>query len=265
MTPMTPLAIRMRRRSALLRARRGFSLVELTIVIGVIIILVSLVLAVSTIVIAKNEERSTASTLAILDAAVKEWERQVDHRVTFPQSLAESNATGTTWDIPWDPALNTISGSAESSLPAIYKTTQSGEPNFLEFQRFVWLVELITQQPDCREMLAKIPEDSFHRIRVPSGSTYVYYNLKEITDAWGTPLLAVFPGRDWTSSDAANLQDLDGTIKTPLEQSLGLSCRNKQVLFVSAGADQKFLNASATTEDERADNIYSYGQQEGTQ
>lgn len=53
-------------RRGVVATRRGFSLVELTIVIGVIIILVALVLAVSTIVIAKNEERSTR-TLTLLD------------------------------------------------------------------------------------------------------------------------------------------------------------------------------------------------------
>jgi type II secretory pathway pseudopilin PulG len=245
------------------RARRGFSLVELTIVIGVIIILVALVLAVTTAVLAKNEERTTRATLAILDAAIKEWERQVDRRVTVPFSLAEGN-TGN-WDVPWDPNLQSIQPAPalpEGQLPAIYRITSGAEPNFLEFQRTIWLLELIAQQPTVRDVITKIPEDSFRRIRVPQGSNFIYFTLKEVVDGWGTPILAVFPGRDWTSADPVALRDTDGTIRTALEQSLGVSCRNRQVMFVSAGPDQRFNDVPATGDvDERADNIYSYGQE----
>lgn len=240
------------------RFRRGFSLVELTIVIGVIIILVALVLAVTTAVLAKNEERTTRATLAILDASIKEWERQVDRRVTVPN---DGSSAGT-WDVPWDPLLTPNPPPGEGQLPAIYRITSGAEPNFLEFQRTIWLLELIAQQPTVRDVMTKIPEDSFRRIRVPQGSNFIYFTLKEVVDGWGTPILAVLPGREWTSADAAALRDDDGTIRTALEQLLGVSCRNRQVMFVSAGPDQRFNNVAATGDvDERADNIYSYGQE----
>lgn len=244
-------------------ARRGFSLVELTIVIGVIIILVGLVLAVTTILISKNEERTTRATMAILDAGMKEWERQVDRRVTVPANAAEG-ATGN-WDVPWDPNLQSIQPAPalpEGQLPAIYRVTQAQGPDFLEFQRTVWLLELIAQQPTVRDVLSKIPEESFQRIRVPQGAGFIYFTLKEVVDGWGTPIIAVFPGREWVTGDPPGLRDLDGTIRTAMEQALNMSCRNRQVMFVSAGPDQKFFDASGTAViDERADNVYSYGQE----
>lgn len=76
----------------------------------------------------------------------------------------------------------------------------------------------------------------------------------------------VFPGRLWVTGDAEQA-DLDGTIRSVSEDSGSVNppafgvCRNRQLLFVSAGPDGKFTDDAATPEiNERADNIFSYGQ-----
>ena len=67
------------------RARAaGFSLIELLVVIGIIVLLASLVLAVSGSVIRANEERATRNTLTVLDTATEEYERTLDRRIWMP-------------------------------------------------------------------------------------------------------------------------------------------------------------------------------------
>ena len=55
--------------------RGGFTLIELLVVIGIIVLLASLVLAVSGSVIRASEERATRNTLEILNTATEEFER----------------------------------------------------------------------------------------------------------------------------------------------------------------------------------------------
>lgn len=239
--------------------RRAFSLVELMIVIAIIVVLAGLVLAVGTIVVAKNEERVTKNILSMLDAAEKEWERQADRSITF-QNLAEAGV----WDVATDPKLDLLSGQPEGGLPEPYKSR-------LEAQRTVAALEVISREGTVRDVLAKLPpvgkEESFRRIRkaLPN-NTFQYFDLKEVIDGWGNPIYMVFPGRLW-AGPLDGVQDLDGTIRSDQEKLvLGAGakaqCRNRQVLFVSAGPDGILVDAPATTSvNEAADNVYSYGQE----
>ena len=63
--------------------KKGFTLLELLIVIGIIVIVASLVLAVSSSVVRASEERATRNTLEVLNMAAEEYERTVDRRITF--------------------------------------------------------------------------------------------------------------------------------------------------------------------------------------
>lgn len=240
--------------------RRGFSLLELMIVVAIIVILVGLTLAVITPILVKNEERTTRNILTQLDAAVEEWERSVDRRVTFQNATADTG----NWDIPFNPDLNAAFSVAENTLAAPFNSS-------LPDQRTVFLLQIMGQQPNTRDLLAKIPSQYFHNTKLvnPTPSSGEFSSIKGAFDAWGTPIVAIFPGRDYGANEQASvIKDLDGTIRcvcengtTPTTSGWGV-CRNRRVLFVSAGPDQSFVDiASTTTVDERADNIYSYGQE----
>ena len=53
--------------------KKGFTLLELLIVIGIIVIIASLVLAVSSSVVRASEERATKNTLEVLAASEPRW------------------------------------------------------------------------------------------------------------------------------------------------------------------------------------------------
>ena len=232
------------------RPAAGFSLLELTIVIGIILLLAALVVAVSTAVIAANEKRNTQNTLAVLDAAIKEWERQVDRPVSFQNATGETGA----WDIVLDPTI------ASLGIPAAV-TQYNGTGDLQKHRRrTVALIELLARQPDVETVLARLPEDTFRRVRTAT-TPVQFSNAKEAIDAWGNPIIAIFPGRAFRTGDTGNA-DLDGSIRTVSENASPRTCQNRQVLFVSAGPDGAFTdNGSTAGVDESADNLYSYGEE----
>ncbi len=64
-------------------ARLGFTLVEMMVVIGVLVLLMGILVAVYPMVTARAESSETKSTLTLLDTAMKEWELTADRRITF--------------------------------------------------------------------------------------------------------------------------------------------------------------------------------------
>ncbi len=245
------------------RPAAGFSLLELTIVIGIILLLAALVVAVSTAVIASNEKRNTQNTLAVLDAAMKEWERQVDRPVTFqnpgplpPQPPPDPIGAGNNYDVLGNPTI------ASLGIPAAVTSYNGDEELPKHRRRTTALLELISKQPDVEAILARLPEGTLRRIRT-STSPVQYSNAKEVLDAWGAPIIAVFPGRAKRSDESALVvPDLDGSIRNASEYASPRACRNRQVLFVSSGPDGILTDIPATGGvDESADNLYSYGQE----
>lgn len=232
------------------RTAAGFSLLELTIVIGIILLLAALVVAVSTAVIASNEKRNTQNTLAVLDAAMKEWERQVDRPVSFQNATGETGA----WDIVLDPTL------ASLGIPAAV-TAYNGTGDLQKHRRrTVALIELLAKQPDVETVLARLPEDTLRRVRTPT-TPVQYANVKEAIDAWGGQIVAIFPGRAFRTGDSGT-PDADGSIRTVSENASPRFCQNRLVLFVSAGPDGILVdNGSTAGIDEAADNLYSYGEE----
>lgn len=75
-------------------AVRGFTLLELLIVVGIIALLAGIVLAVSAAVLRRSEVRSMEAAMALLDQAVGEFEKARDQKITF-SAPATLRAPGT--------------------------------------------------------------------------------------------------------------------------------------------------------------------------
>ena len=226
---------------------RAFTLVEMTIVIGIIILLAGLTLAVSVSVIQGSEVRQTELTIRLLDAAVQEWEAQADRQVTYGID-----------DQP-DPD-DDVYEVYEIREPVFPVTTLEGE---LVTNK---LMAIILRSQGSRQILAQI-DPEFTRFgtvdhdddpATPAVETLI------VTDAWGSALSAVLPGRVWVASDFGNfdyVRNPDGSIQTATETICGV-VNSRQVCFVSAGPDEQLgdLDPDATQDqqDLARDNLYSY-------
>lgn len=255
----------------------GFTLLEMLVVIGIIVLLASLVLAVSGSVIRASEERSTRNTLEILNSATEEYERTLDRRVSYqsatnggsPADIAASQTVR--YDVVSAPATPPVgSGVATwAALAAPYPSvTGPGLPAYSvrPFQRTVHLIWALTQSPASASIMQKIPESSFRGVR-PSGTSAGFTGVRHAVDAWDTPIIAIFPGREANSNglvDPANNIDADGTIKCDSETAtatnggLGISCKNRKILWASAGNDSRFTTQTGTVYSPSTDNLYSY-------
>lgn len=255
--------------------RRAFTLLELLVVIGIIVLLAGLVLAVSSSVIRASEERATQNTLTVLDTALEEFERTLDRKVTY-RSAAYSGytqdaaaASGLRYDVesspPAAPAGSGITGWTGLAQPYAAAITPAGLPAYsnLPFRRTVHLIWAMTQTPSSAAVMAQLPDSVFRGVR-PSGTSAGYTAVRHCIDSWETPIIAVFPGREATANDAAAIVDVDGTVKSDSEwatvQQGGYraSCKDRRVLFVSAGNDARLTQQNGANYEPSADNLVSY-------
>lgn len=204
------------------RARSsGFTLIELVVVLAVILVLVGLVLAVSSILIKRSEVQQTESALAILSAAVDEFEQSRARPLTYGTRNSPANAR---YDIP---ELTNV--------------------NYAHVILFV-LDRLATHGPS-RDMISKIDGSLFRtastQIPNPTGGyppTEFWWGplpRMELVDPWDTRIAVIFPGRPWVPGDDPNLKDLDGTIRTADEQG-NTPCVNRKIRFISSGPDRQY-------------------------
>ncbi len=234
-----------------MRPARGFSLVEMTVVIGIVVLLAGLTLSAGTAVVRNAEQRSTATALALLDTAVREWELQADRKLRWwqqyyddPSSSAGSDVSSLTREVL---ILTEI-------LEAI-KHTETAQQILGQIDP-----ELVYQYRDATAPWLDEPMEMFQvNNRFIGGLT--------ILDAWGTPIYATHPGSLWMSDPPVSFldweRDPDGTIRTYNEEHYGIA-PNRRIVFVSAGPDQRFgLPTEFSAPDEqqiraaRLDNIYS--------
>jgi prepilin-type N-terminal cleavage/methylation domain-containing protein len=216
--------------------RRGFSLLELMIAIGIIVVLASLSLVAIQAVTAGSEARETRNVMTLLDNAVQEWERANDRSISYGVQGQPPHAVyPPRYDISERPA-------DEASL------------------LITDLVLLLQRQQASKDALARIPND-FLKIR----ESNPLKGSPTVVDPWSNEsraIVVVFPGRKRIPSDPSTIeQDEDGTIRTPIEAIAGF-CRNGRIFFVSAGPDGRFgdVGAGVSTTDykDAIDNIYSY-------
>ena len=222
------------------RIARGFTLVEMVIVIGVIILLAALTLSVSVAVVEGSEVRQTENTIRLLTVAIQEWEAQADRQVTY--------------GIKDEPYGNE---QYEIEQPAIMDQQSARDAT-------AWLFAIISRPTSVKPILAQVDPDFVQPIDFTVPDTNIVLATLEFSDAWGNPIVAVFPGRTWVDGDDINysyMRDSDGTILTPVERVCG-GTTNRQICFVSAGPDGVFGDLDPASPDYApelaGDNVYSY-------
>ncbi len=255
--------------------RRGFTLLEIVVVISLILFLVGLTLTVGVTVIERSEITQTENTMRLLDMALQEWEAAADRKLSWGKDTMPF--PGSTYDLQGDPA--SLYGS--SSTEDIFIISE--------------LLDTVARPGQVKDIIAKIDPEFVHTYEPgPPYPSWIQNPSQEsavddkwgvmhgppglppslppslvILDAWGTPIYPTHPGPIWHAAASAGRDD-DGTMRIENETFYGIAV-NRQICFVSAGPDGKF-GADGDTEfpdlsgdelDEamrkaRADNIYSY-------
>ena len=211
--------------------------------------------------------------VAVLAILEQEYERTMDRRLTY-QSAANLG-------FPADPAatqtvrfdVNTLPGTiagypAWTTLARPYSSLSApGLPHYSTrpFLRTAQLISLLTQSPSSAAIMQKIPDSVFRGVQPLNGA--IPTAVRHVVDAWDTPIIAIFPGREANSNgivDPATNVDADGTIKCDSEWAsaqnggMQLSCKNRKILWVSAGNDSRFITLTGSTYSASTDNLYSY-------
>ncbi|MHC5047299.1 MAG: hypothetical protein ACYTGY_12175, partial [Planctomycetota bacterium] len=125
-----------------------------------------------------------------------------------------------------------------------------------------WLLAIISRPASVKQILAQVGPEFVEPIDFTDPNDNVLATF-EFTDAWDSPIVAVFPGRTWVNGDDTNFsyyRDTDGTIRTPLEDVCG-GATNRQICFVSAGPDGEFGDLTQPPDTDAfkqaKDNVYS--------
>lgn len=207
--------------------RGAFTLVELMVVIGIIVLLVGLTITVSAAVSRQSKDRQVQTILKLLDVAVTEWESAAGRPITWG---TDGNPSG-----------------------AVYDLQESADPS----KQLSVLYQRISATDAARTILAQIDPDRLRR-QTPD-------EPPELRDPWDHPIYLIHPGRVADPSvfpgDLLAVKDIDGTIRTEAEKAYGIA-EGRRILFVSAGPDGEFGNLDDTVPEHdpepAADNVYSF-------
>ena len=255
--------------------------------IGIIVIIASLVLAVSSSVVRASEERATKNTLEVLNMAAEEYQRTVDRRISYRSAAVASGIAqdptvlaGSTPPVPLRYDVDTAplvppagtGVTAWTSLATPYSSAAGGLPAYspLPFQRTAALIGFMSESPTCAVLMQKLPDAIFRGIK-PNANSASFTAVRHCVDAWDTPIIAVFPGRDARrvadatgAADNPNFIDKDGTVKCdsewglPTAGGMQVSCKDRRILFMSAGNDSRFTAVTGGVYSLSNDNLYSY-------
>ena len=255
--------------------KRGLTLIELVVVVGIVLILVALVTSSVSSVISRAEERKTRTAMSLFQLAIKEYESSTGRRLTMSARNNISNSQGRPFDmrraelhafttaeisrvlLRHQPSAD-ILGRIDPSLIGILRTgTQT--PSWLPSG----LVNPACSEPDPRALSASSAQSAFIAFASapydPLNSPYTGLNSLVLLDSWGSPVRAVHPGPeayiqadgnintsifpivDMFGDAAALTPDPDGTVSRRVEGAyIGQPCPNTQIVLVSAGPNLKF-------------------------
>ncbi len=234
--------------------RRAFTVLELVVVIGIILILMALALSVTSAVLASNDRRTTETTFKLLEQAMESWQAQMGREMSYGRRAVPAGGggppdyTGTTPNVAYD----------------IYELNATSA-----YIICILLEQLAAPGSESADILAKIPGSALRFVPMngatvlgePLPATWLPNRMpanalgliRELVDPWGRRISSCFPGRAATKAELANptiyTDANDGSVRTIDEQTIGV-CRNRRPYFVSCGPDGDFNTAE--------DNIYSY-------
>jgi type II secretory pathway pseudopilin PulG len=267
---------------------RAFSLLEIVVVLGVILLLAALVLAVSGSVLAASDRRETENVMRLLEQATLEWEQALGRPINYGPK-AEPGLTGVPARDVYEERIN---------VPMIPNDALS-----LPWMSCV-LMQRFGENERTRDIVSKIPETYSRKWRngdpalpnvwgnlTPAGIATNPNRMPNgigivplVLDAWGFRIGVCFPGRPWrngtglsttneaqfysgglylrgVNAPASGAPDPDGTEQTPDERVFG-SCRDRRIRFVSAGPDGAFGDVyqaeGSTMKKQSLDNIVNY-------
>jgi len=232
------------------QSHRGFTLIELTVTIVVILILASIALSIGNRVLRKSEADETLAAMEVAATAMHEW----------LESMGRQPRYGT-FDTGWSYMLAGMNDPAalppyDVTIPEdLVGDTQVETLLALRERKLQESVEALGQQfwnrmqavESTRAVMAKIDADLMLREEVDGSGRQCLH------DAWGNPVMIVFPGRKWRTDGASSQyndeenagngcwRDDDGTIRT-FEERLQGPARNGRPYLVSAGPDGRFGN-----------------------
>jgi prepilin-type N-terminal cleavage/methylation domain-containing protein len=274
------------------RARRAFTLLELVIVLGIILLLMGLVLGVGSIVLRQSEDRQVRATMSIVEAALLEFKQQAGRPIIFeginsqnnssindPYFCGYSNCYGTPsyWDVPFRAIRDDRFRDEVSEGGFGWDFTQAPSPyggsnNDYERQWMAATLSVLAQSPACAEILSKADPSLLRPVSTVTGNNggepiTKTFNMKQFIDPWDKQVFIVFPGRRWFECDGNNpFRDPDGTIRTTQETAYGV-CKNRRPLLISSGPDARigvFDQSDERYDDDNdgiadhQDNLYSY-------
>jgi type II secretory pathway pseudopilin PulG len=207
--------------------RRGLTLVEMLVVIGLVVFLTGLSFTVGTAALEHAQRRQTQRALQLLDLAVQEWELAADRSLRWWDSHDDRSS--------W-PRAEVHADTAEVLIITEMLGTLVRNDSARRIVRQIDPDQVHAYEPGVYPVWIARPEERQQQDERFAGDLTVL-------DAWGTPIYATHPGRLWRPTDAQGphprARDEDGTIRTYNEMRYGVAA-NRTVNFVSAGPDRQF-------------------------
>ncbi|MEM7227962.1 MAG: prepilin-type N-terminal cleavage/methylation domain-containing protein [Planctomycetota bacterium] len=248
------------------RTPRAFTLIEMLIVIGIIVILAALTTTVGLRLLGASEEREAEDLMRVLTVAVDEWELDSQRSLAWgedgldgdgiaaPRARYEIQST-TMHPFHIVEVVGTLNDNAR-----VKDVVQGINPRYLQqlddaLDPLPNWTRLIDPNDPCACTANSIRAEYLARAGEPEEQL-------TIVDPWGTPLRVIHPGAVYRQGVSFGDPDADGTLRTPLEDMYGVA-RNRRLVFISAGPDQKFGDLRENNDPESAafvatqDNLYS--------